>query len=106
MKKISIASFAIIMSILMLSGCAQLGLFGSGSSNQQTGQSGSAGSAFDAGKSINVISREEGSGTRGAFIELFGVEEKDSAGKKVDKTTQDANITNSTSVHDDHCGRG
>ena len=46
---------------------------------------------------INVISREDGSGTRGAFIELFGIqEEKD--GEKVDMTTEDASITNSTSV--------
>lgn len=47
---------------------------------------------------ITVVSREDGSGTRGAFIELFGVEEKDADGKKVDKTTEEANITNSTSV--------
>ena len=46
---------------------------------------------------INVISREDGSGTRGAFIELFGIqEEKD--GEKIDMTTVDASITNSTSV--------
>lgn len=31
---------------------------------------------------INVTSREDGSGTRGAFIELFGIEEKDGSGKK------------------------
>lgn len=47
---------------------------------------------------INVISREDGSGTRGAFIELFGVEEKNDAGEKVDNTTVDAEITNSTEV--------
>ena len=39
-----------------------------------------------------------GSGTRGAFIELFGVEEKAADGTKVDNTTVEANITNSTSV--------
>ena len=47
---------------------------------------------------ISVISREDGSGTRGAFIELFGVEEKNDAGEKVDNTTVDAQITNNTSV--------
>ena len=46
---------------------------------------------------INVISREDGSGTRGAFIELFGIEEEQD-GEKVDMTTTDASITNSTSV--------
>lgn len=48
--------------------------------------------------SITVVSREDGSGTRGAFIELFGIEEKNDAGEKVDMTTEDAEITNSTSV--------
>ncbi|MDR2501689.1 MAG: extracellular solute-binding protein [Oscillospiraceae bacterium] len=47
---------------------------------------------------INVISREEGSGTRGAFIELFGVEQKDADGKKIDYTTDAAEITSSTAV--------
>lgn len=47
---------------------------------------------------ITICSREDGSGTRGAFIELFGVEEKDADGNKVDNTTEAAKITNSTSV--------
>ncbi len=47
---------------------------------------------------ITVVSREDGSGTRGAFIELFGIEQKNDAGEKVDYTTEDAEITNSTSV--------
>ena len=47
---------------------------------------------------VSVYSREDGSGTRGAFIELFGIEEKDANGDKVDLTTPTAAITNSTSV--------
>ncbi len=47
---------------------------------------------------IVVVSREDGSGTRGAFIELMGVEQKDASGTKVDYTTLDAEIVNSTSV--------
>ena len=47
---------------------------------------------------INVISREDGSGTRGAFVELFGIEQKNEAGEKVDYTTDECDITNSTSV--------
>ena len=35
-----------------------------------------AATASAASGSIDVISREDGSGTRGAFIELFGIEEK------------------------------
>lgn len=47
---------------------------------------------------ITVLSREDGSGTRGAFIELFGIEQKDADGNKVDMTTETSEITNSTSV--------
>ena len=47
---------------------------------------------------ITVVSREDGSGTRGAFIELFGIEEKDADGNKVDYTADTAEITNSTAV--------
>ena len=47
---------------------------------------------------ITVLSREDGSGTRGAFIELFGIEEKDADGNKIDNTISTADITNSTSV--------
>ena len=53
---------------------------------------------FDTENDISVYSREDGSGTRGAFIELFGVEEKDESGEKIDMTTEEATITNNTSV--------
>ena len=51
-----------------------------------------------AGNEITVVSREDGSGTRGAFIELTGVEQKDENGEKTDLTTVEAIITNSTEV--------
>lgn len=57
-----------------------------------------AGCGRTANDRITVISCEDGSGTRGAFIELFKIEEKDTNGNKVDYTTEDADITNSTSV--------
>ena len=53
---------------------------------------------FDSSKEINIITREDGSGTRGAFIELFGIEQKNDAGEKVDYTADTAAVTNSTSV--------
>ena len=53
-------------------------------------------SDFDATQAITVITREEGSGTRGAFIELTGVEEKNEAGEKVDNTSAGAATQNST----------
>lgn len=54
-------------------------------------------SEWDSSSDISIISREDGSGTRGAFIELFGIEVKE-GDEKVDKTTEEAQITNSTSV--------
>lgn len=53
---------------------------------------------FDVEREITVVSREAGSGTRGAFVELFGIEQKDEQGNKVDYTTEEASITNNTSV--------
>lgn len=53
---------------------------------------------FDTTYEITVVSREDGSGTRGAFVELFGIEQKNEAGEKVDYTTEEAAVTNSTSV--------
>ena len=53
---------------------------------------------FNAGEEISIITREDGSGTRGAFIELFGIEKKNEEGNKIDHTTDAASITNSTSV--------
>lgn len=55
-------------------------------------------SNFDSSEMIAVYSREDGSGTRGAFIELFEIEQKDENGEKVDYTTEEAVITNSTDV--------
>lgn len=79
---------AIAVGACMVAACGLLAGCGSNDSKDS--------SSHDA--SINVTSREDGSGTRGAFIELFGIEEKDDSGKKVDKTTESAAITNSTAV--------
>ena len=57
-----------------------------------------ASSDWDDTSDITIVSREDGSGTRGAFIELFGIEQKQDDGTKVDMTTTDAQITNNTSV--------
>lgn len=72
-----------------------LGMAGcSGSAEQEQGGD-EAGSPTG---TVSVYSREDGSGTRSAFIELFGIEQKDASGQKVDMTTPSAAITNSTSV--------
>ena len=50
-----------------------------------------------AAENIYPISREMGSGTRGAFTEIFGIQ-KELKGKKIDATTTKAEVTNSTGV--------
>lgn len=83
MKKILSLGLAALMTVFALAGCGA-------DSND-----GGTGTGRDA---ISVLTREEGSGTRGAFIELLGIEEKNADGKKVDKTIDTAETTNSTSV--------
>lgn len=90
MKKI----MALGMAVMMIGSMA---LAGCGSSDGGSSDSTEA-SAEGASGPITIVSREDGSGTRGAFVELFGVEEENADGEKVDMTTPDAKITNSTSV--------
>jgi len=85
---------AVAMSVMCMGTMVACGSSGSASNDSKTGSAGSSSKS----QTITVVSREDGSGTRGAFIELFGIEEKDANGKKVDNTTDDATITNSTEV--------
>ena len=80
MKRILSLGLAALMTVFALAGCGADGGTGMGTN------------------AISVLTREEGSGTRGAFIELLGIEEKNADGKKVDKTIDTAETTNSTSV--------
>lgn len=81
-----------LLSLILAAGMLATALTGCGA---QTSSDGEKGSIND---SISVLTREEGSGTRGAFIELFGIEQKDADGNKVDHTITSAESTNSTSV--------
>lgn len=85
---------AVAMSVMCMGTMVACGSSGSASNDSKTGSAGSSSKS----QTITVVSREDGSGTRGAFIELFGIEQKDTNGKKVDNTTDDATITNSTEV--------
>lgn len=82
---------AVAVSVLCLTGA----LAGCGSSSSS---SGSTDTKAASSKNITVVSREDGSGTRGAFIELVGVEQKNSSGKKIDMTSEDAVVVNSTAT--------
>ena len=94
MRKYGLKKFtAIAVSVLCLAGA----LTGCGGSSSSSTDATNGSTAQASSKNITVISREDGSGTRGAFIELFGIEEKKD-GEKVDMTIDDAQITNSTSV--------
>ena len=85
-KKFIALGLVAIMSLAMFTGC----------SNSDGGDA--AGGDFDTSSEIGVLTREDGSGTRSAFIELFGIEQEDENGETVDMTTTSAATTNSTSV--------
>ena len=84
---------AMMATVAMVAGLA----VGCGGGSDAEGEGGASGE-FDSSMDITIVSREDGSGTRGAFIELFGIEEEQEDGEKVDMTTEAAQITNSTSV--------
>lgn len=86
-KKMKLSALSALCAAVLLAGC------GNGNSDSASNSSG-----FAKNSAITVISREDGSGTRGAFIELFGIEQKNDAGEKVDMTTDYATITSSTGV--------
>ncbi len=94
MKKFMKKTGSIVIAGMMLVGL----MTGCGSNAGTTADSGNTTAAGGASGSISVISREDGSGTRGAFVELTKVEEKDADGNKVDNTTTNAVIANSTDV--------
>lgn len=81
MKKFAAIFLCAALAVGALSGC---------SSNEN----GSTADNSTAGNPISVVTREDGSGTRGAFVELFGIEDADGN----DAITQSAEISNSTSV--------
>lgn len=82
MKKILLIMMSLLLSVGVFTGC--------GNSGDEEG--------FDYDNDITVISREDGSGTRGAFIELFEIEEKSSDGTKTDHTTEEAVIVSKTGI--------
>lgn len=94
-KKIVTLLMTAALAVTALAGCG--GNEEAASAVEETVEA-AAESDFDYDNDIAVISREDGSGTRGAFIELFGVEQKNEAGEKIDYTTVEATITNNTSV--------
>ena len=103
MKKFMAILLATVMLLAVAAGCT-----GNDTTTSTTSAANSTTSANTATTSadttekmsgqISVISREDGSGTRVAFVELLGIEQKDEAGNKVDRTSEDAAISNSTSV--------
>lgn len=108
-KSLLMTVSALMIGTLMLTGCGTEKAETTAQTAAETTEAGDSGETTKAAESgkgdvkgasgeITVVSREDGSGTRGAFIELLGIEEKDANGEKMDMTTEDAKITNSTSV--------
>lgn len=85
MKKIVLILMSLLLTFGMLTGCTN-----SGDDDTDAG--------FDYDNDITVVSREDGSGTRGAFVELFEIQEKQSDGSQKDLTTDEAVVVNSTGI--------
>ena len=94
MKKLVAVLAVVGMTGVMMAGC---GSSTAAANTDSDSASQDQASDWDSSNDISIVSREDGSGTRGAFIELFGIEEKQ-GDQKVDMTTEDAQITNNTSV--------
>lgn len=94
MKKLVAVLAVVGMTGVMMAGC---GSSSTAANTDSDAASQDQASDWDSSNDISIVSREDGSGTRGAFIELFGIEEKQ-GDQKVDMTTEDAQITNNTSV--------
>ncbi len=100
LKRILAVLMVTVMAGVMAAGCGSSGTDssdGSGDEESAAGSVAASSGGWDTSMDITIVSREDGSGTRGAFIELFGIEEEVD-GEKVDMTTEEAQITNSTSV--------
>lgn len=105
-RKLSIVIAAALMALLVFAGCTPTAQQPAATEAPAATQAPAATEApaapeapsFDTTQDIVVISREEGSGTRGAFIELVGIETKQDDGTKIDNTTEEAMITNDTAV--------
>ena len=89
-KKITATALFGVLAFSAFAGCG-----GAGSSSNGSSDAGSDAAKFDASKTISVVTREEGSGTRDAFTELTGVLVKD-GDNKTDNTTTSAVTINST----------
>ena len=91
-KKAIIGIAASVCAALMLTSC------GTNGTSSDPSASPASGSDFDTSKAITVVSREDGSGTRGAFVELLGIEQEDESGNTKDMTTKEAIIASKTDV--------
>ena len=93
MKKFIAVLATVGMVAALAAGCGS----GDDASADKGTKTGSASSDWDSSNDITIVSREDRSGTRGAFVELFGIQQEVD-GEKVDMTTVDAQVTNNTSV--------
>lgn len=101
-KRVMMTLSALMIGTVLLTGCGskkeETKAADTTAKTTEASEAADTSSTGGASGDITIVSREDGSGTRGAFIELLGIEEKDANGNKVDNTTEDAKITNSTSV--------
>ena len=97
MKKFIAVLATVGMVAAMAAGCGSGEDTKEATSDNKASKTESTSGDWDSANDITIVSREDGSGTRGAFVELFGIQEEVD-GEKVDMTTVDAQVTNNTSV--------
>ena len=97
MKKFIAVLATVGMVASMAAGCGSGEDTKEATSDNKASKTESTSGDWDSANDITIVSREDGSGTRGAFVELFGIQEEVD-GEKVDMTTVDAQVTNNTSV--------
>ena len=96
MKKLSVGKKGVILSMAMMLLMTACSSGNGGTENGGAENGGAENGASSTGNTINVITREEGSGTRSAFVEITGILEKNDAGEEVDNTYIEAVVQNST----------
>ncbi|HSH35021.1 MAG TPA: phosphate ABC transporter substrate-binding protein, partial [Schnuerera sp.] len=93
MKKFISIFLIAVMVMVIIAGCTN-----DDNNDNAVGSNSNNEDSFDNSSTINVVTREEGSGTRGAFVEIVGILEKDANGNKVDRTYSEAIVQNGTNA--------
>ena len=86
MRKLAVLALSAALVMGTMTGCGSTNSDAKNSDNAGTNKSASSETGFDTSKDISVVSREDGSGTRGAFEELLKLEDACKYSNELDST--------------------